>query len=223
MGYTDFTKKIVIDALALYDGWPLNVLDFGSQNDYATSNTTQPPFISEWYENTLKIKYTCIDLAGDNNALKLNWSKPFTGVILTYDIVVDAGSSEHSVNSDKYDIVAFHEGYINSVYPKYHSEDQIQIGFYNCWLNKFNCLRVGGMMVNENPVTGHWPEHGYSYINQDFYHKLAEISSLEVIEIGEHCAMGNCTDGKNVYSILHKTGDKFPSFEEFNKLPIFRS
>src|SRR5579863_759685 len=108
MGYTSFTKQLVQKVLVRDD--IQSVIDLGSQNDYEIGGD-RPPFISDWYA-TKRINYTCIDLAGDNAALKLDLAYPFE-IHKPYDLVVDAGTSEHVVQSDGYEKVSFHEGHIN--------------------------------------------------------------------------------------------------------------
>ena len=64
MGYTKFT----VDLISRHLEGVKSVIDLGSQNLYI-ENLEKPPFASGWYEER-GIEYTCIDLAGDNNAIK---------------------------------------------------------------------------------------------------------------------------------------------------------
>src|ERR1700688_3758073 len=216
MGYTQFT----IDLISRHLEGVKSVLDYGSQNVYAgVYDPNYPPFASEWYD-IKGIRYTCIDLAGDNGALQLNWSYPINPDRL-YDLVVDSGSSEHSIQTSEYDSVAFHNGHINSVYPKGEpTPDEIAKGFYNCWLNKHNFCKIGGLIISENPHTGNWPGHGYTYITEGFYHFLSVGADYQIIELGTHAAMGNTKDGLNVYSVIRKTSETFPTFDEFQVIPV---
>lgn len=202
-----------------------SVMELGSQNLYVNGEKN-PPFASEWYKGK-GLKYSCIDLGGDNLAYKLDLSSPLPNDFLNFkhedfissrvaDLVTDFGTSEHVVQMDNYTSVAFHEGYINSIYPD--GVKDIELGFYNCWLNKHNLLSIGGAMINVNPKTGHWPGHGYSYYTQEFYKELCKITGYKILLLEEHAAMGNVTDGVNVVCILEKTSDEFPSFKEFKKL-----
>lgn len=106
-----------------------------------------------------------------------------------YDLVTDFGTSEHVSN------------------------------YYNCWLNKHNACKVGGLIINENPKVDNWHGHGYHYVNMEFYSEFAKLAGYEILEIGEHAAMGNVTDGWNVYAVLQKTKARFPSREVFEALP----
>lgn len=197
------------------------VLELGSQNLYLTP-TASPPFADVWYKSQ-GIGYHCVDLAGDNNAMPFNWCEPIDWEF-KYDLVTDFGSSEHSAAVHKYVKAEFHNDYIHSVYPVEHpTEEEIKDGYYQCWRNKFDALKIGGLMVNVNPLTGNWPGHGFSYIDSTFYHMLSLISDLKIVHIKLNAAMGNITDGWNVECILEKTGDRFPSKEEFNTLKIYRS
>lgn len=213
MGITAFDIKILEKYIKEYK--PVNVIEFGSQNLYITSENT-PPFSSAWY-NEQGLYYKCIDLGGDNNADKKDLSKPIS-IGRQYDLVTDFGFSEHVVKMEDFTSVTY-GGNITSIYPK--GEIKIEEGYYNCWLNKHNLCKIGGLIISENPKTGNWPLHGYTYITQEFYKELAKIADYEILELGDHPAMGNDIDGWNIYCVLKKTGDKFPSFEKFTKLSIY--
>jgi hypothetical protein len=213
MGYTSHTKQLIEPYLSEVK----SVIDFGSQNDFS-SGQMPPLFVSEWFKGK-GIKYDCIDLAGDNNALKLNWCYPLPSFVGQFDLVVDAGSSEHSAIAKEYTNVMYNEN-INSVYPK--GEMNTEQGYYYCWLNKHSLCKIGGLIISENPESNSWPGHGFSYLTEDFYTGLSNISDYGILKLGRHPAMGNDVDGWNVYSVLKKTGDKFPSLEEFKKLSIYK-
>jgi hypothetical protein len=108
------------------------------------------------------------------------------------DIVTDFGTSEHVSN------------------------------YYNCWLNKHNGCKIGGLIISENPKVNNWHGHGFHYLTKEFYTELCKVAGYELIEVGEHAAMGNVTDGWNVYGVLRKISDVFPSGKDFyEKLPYF--
>lgn len=218
MGITSFSVTLL--EVAIEAVRPQTVIELGSQNLYI-SNDPNPPFSSSWYKEKKFSEYDSIDLAGDNNSKQFDLSYPIL-INDKYDLVTDFGSSEHVVQMSGYTSVSFHDGYINSIYPSGEIIN-IDMGYYNCWLNKFNLCKVGGAIVSENPKHGHWKNHGYSYIETGFYEKLISVSDLEIVKLGEHGAMGNWETGINVYSVLKKTGEKFPTFEEFSKLPIYKS
>ncbi|MEO6305969.1 MAG: hypothetical protein ABIP51_22675 [Bacteroidia bacterium] len=214
MGYTQHE----VDLIKKYLPEVKSVLDFGSQNLYICGESN-PPFVSTWYDIKGITDYTCIDLAGDNNALKLNWSYPIEGE-RQYDLIVDSGSGEHSAQSEEYTSLAFHEGYINSVYPK--GELNIAQGFYECWKNKHNFCKLGGLIISINPLTGNWPNHCYNWLGFDFYTMFSEITDYKILEQGIQAAMGNTVDGYNLWSVLRKTTNYFPDFDLFSTLPIFK-
>lgn len=221
MGITAFSISLLEKAIAVKPDIK-DVLEFGAQCLYLHGEET-PPFADVWYKEK-GLRYFCIDMAGDNGAKKLNWSR-LIHIQGGYSLITDLGSSEHSALVEHYKSESFHDGKVNSVYPSgLPHADEIAIGFYNCWLNKHNLLKVGGIMVNENPLTGHWIDHCYSWIGSNFYQELSLIAGYEIIETGIHFAMGNTESGGNVYSILRKTNEIFPSFTEFYAhLPIYRS
>lgn len=218
MGITHFSHSL-IKRTKLNNLDIKSVLELGSQNDYTTNEAT-PPFANELYRRLGIEHYICIDLAGDNNAFRWDLSNP-QELQSNADLVTDFGTGEHCVEMTDYEITPFLGGYINSIYPTGEIKS-IEKGFYNLWLNKHNFLKVGGFMINENPLTGNWPNYGYSYLGKNFYDELCKISDYQIIEQGEEAATGNDIDGWNKWAILKKAGEKFPSFEEFTKLPIFR-
>lgn len=214
MGYTSFTKELVEKVIKTYN--PKSVMDLGAQNDFSGPGLPAP-YISEWYE-WKDIRYMCIDLNGENKAYALDLSEPLPEDFIEYrvekgelgatepfvfsrmvDMVCDMGTSEHVGKDGKFAWEAI----------------------YNCWLNKWNLLKVGGVMVNENPKSKNWIGHGFNYLEIDFYSKLATICDIEIIEIGEHAACHNYTDGWNIFCVLVKKGEKFCSLNEFEELPIF--
>lgn len=192
-----------------------SVCELGSQNLYLHGEA-KPPFASSWYESR-GIEYSCIDLAGDNNAMQFDLSIPIP-LDKKYDLVTDFGTSEHVVQMKGFETVPFHDGHINSIYPTEVSD--ADAGLYNCFLNKHNLLNINGIMINVNPKTGNWPGHGYHYFTTEFYKQLVASSDYDIIGLGENASMGNNVDGWNVFCVLRKIGNRFPSFEEFKTFDI---
>lgn len=219
MGITKFDVELIDKSLAICPGIK-TVCELGSQNLYL-DNDPNPPFASNLYKSK-GLEYSCIDLAGDNGASQLDLSRD-QKFRKSFDLITDFGTSEHVVQMSQYQKVAFHGGHINSIYPDKNGIENIELGFYNCWLNKHKLLNIGGLMINMNPKTGHWPEHGYSYYTKDFYIGLCKIAGYTILEIGEHAAMGNTVNGVNIYSILKKESDLFPDFDQFKTLDIKKS
>jgi hypothetical protein len=214
MGYTTHEKLLVCKYAKPW----MSILDFGSQNDYSTGEDF-PPFISEWFKKMECHDYTCIDLAGDNGALKIDVSYP-VDLGRQFDLVLDIGFGEHVVRADEYYMTAFLGGHINSVYPS--NIKSVKEGYYTFWLNKFNLLKDGGIMINCNPKTENWPQHCYTWVSFDTYYSLNAISGLKIIDIGEHPASGNSKDGWEIWSVMRKFENHFPTFEEFKeKVPVY--
>ncbi len=201
------------------------VVELGSQNLYLPDTSSEkPPFASGWYE-AKGLEYKCIDLTGDNGAIKVDLSEVLNMLHHhnAFDLVTDFGTAEHVVSGVDRHSVAFHGGHINSTYPmREPTPEEIRLGFYNCWVNKHNLLKVGGLMINVNPMRGHWPKHGYTYLTMAFYTKLAELVGYRIIWLNENPAMGNFKTGMNIECILEKIdGKEFISFEEFQQCEQF--
>lgn len=184
MGITSFSLTLI----EKHKGHSKNVCELGSQNLY-DKYYKNPPYADSYYKS-LGMEYSCIDLSGENGALKIDLEKPqdFSGI---YDLVTDFGTSEHIRNT------------------------------YNVHKTIHDLTKPGGIIIRENPKTGNWPGHGFNYYTQEFYEKLAVACGYEILEIGEHPAMGNDTDGWNVYCVLKKASDSpFISKTKFNKCGI---
>lgn len=204
MGYTSFTIGLLEKTIERFH--PKNVLDLGSQQLY-NQPLLPAPYVDGWYK-AKGIHYECIDLNGENNAWQIDLSKPFQNkagngwhgqfMFEGWQMIVDAGTSEHVGDNGAFSWEAI----------------------YNCWKTKHDLLQTGCVMVNENPKTLNWPLHGYNYYKQEFYNELANYSDYEILELGEHPAMGNSIDGWNIYCVLQKHSEKFPTLEQFKTMSI---
>lgn len=188
MGYTHHTISLIEPLLHKVS----SVCDLGAQNDYRFP--LPAPYTRQWYQAQGK-EYLAIDLSGEDNCLALDLSQvyPFEE---KYDLLVDAGTSEHVGKNGKFNWEAI----------------------YNCWVNKHNL--TGKYQVNENPKTGNWLDHGFNYYTQDFYRNLEKLGYYRILHIGEHPAMGNTTDGWNVWVVMEKLNNDFVTLAEFKKLGI---
>jgi hypothetical protein len=196
MGVTDFSIKLL--ETAMQHTTVKRVVELGAQNLY-TAGKDYGKYADHYYK-LLGIEYTCIDVSKENSSLSWDLSRPVNdfGQAIGFDLVTDFGTSEHVGDDGKFGWEAI----------------------YNCWLTKHRLLRIGGVMVSENPKTGNWPGHGFNYYSLEFYSKLQAIAGYTVIDIGENAAMGNITDGWNVYCIMKKTSEVFPTLEQFMTLPL---
>lgn len=195
MGITSFSLTLIEKAVTLCN--PKCYLDLGDQNLYDKDYGGIFPYASEYFE-AKGIKYTCIDINGNNNAIVHDMATP-TKIKETFDMLGDFGFSEHVGINGKHDPIAF----------------------YNCWKTKHNLCKLNGVIISENPKTGNWPQHGFNYVTEDFYKELAKLAGYEILELGQHPAMGNITDGWNIYCILIKKQGEFISFNQFKKLSFF--
>ena len=196
MGYTNETFGRIIPILQ--QNQIKNVLDLGAQNDY-TQPVLPAPYTKDWYL-AHGCNYTAIDISGENGSFPFDLGQPVDDTLMgAFDLIVDAGTSEH-VGRD----------------GKHHPE-----AIYNCFKNKHDMCAVVGFMVAENPKTGNWPGHGFNYFTKSFYMRLATKCGYKMLDLGEHAAMGNITDGWNVHCILQRvTAEPFISLERFNECGI---
>lgn len=212
MGITATDIKLLEKALSINPDIE-TVIEAGAQNLYLNGEQF-PPFANTWYEQN-GIEYNCIDLSGDNGALKYDLAYPLP-IKLQYDLVTNFGTGEHVVQMEGYETVSFHEGHIHSIYPK--GVSSVELGFYNFCRNIHNLCKIGGIIINVNPLTGHWPLHGYTWLTMEFYTELAKLTRYEIKELYIEAGMGNYETGMNVCCMVIKMADTFPDFETFKKL-----
>lgn len=137
----------------------------------------------------LGYNHTSIDKNGKDGALPLNLSEPIIEDLGQFDIVTDAGTTEHV-------------------------ED-----LYNSLRNTFGFCAINGVMLHKNPKTGNFPGHGNHFFTLDFWKAYAKACKLDILEILEHPIYHNRDTGWECIAILKKTDNsKFLSKEEFNKI-----
>lgn len=193
MGYTNHTFSLITPLIAQHN--IKSVLDLGAQNNYTDP---QAPYCRAWYTDQ-GIGYTSIDLSAEDGAFPYDLAKPIDDILGQFDMLVDAGTSEHIGTDGKHDMKAI----------------------YQCWKTKHELLKAGGFMVCENPKSGSWPLHGFNYYTKSFYMRLTTKCGYRMLDLGEHAAMGNTTDGWNVHCVLQKLTDTpFITFEQFKDCKI---
>jgi hypothetical protein len=138
------------------------------------------------------VTHTSIDLNGSDGALPINLSMPITQDLGEFDVVTNFGTAEHVPN------------------------------YWQCLRNIHNLCRVGGLMIHETPLTGHWPGHGYHYLVEDTFHWLAGRCRYDILSLSTRAAMGNYDSGMMVCAALQRNPDSdFPSEQEFKAIPLF--
>jgi len=135
------------------------------------------------------INHTSWDITPHQGAIAMDLRQPIE-VKKEYDIVTDYGTTEH-VSGD----------------------------YYMAHLNIHNHTKKGGIIIHENPKTGHWIGHGCNYVNKAFYTALAALCNYEIIELTEEYAMGNTVDGCNICVVMRKLSDnEFIDLDTFNSI-----
>lgn len=188
--------KYSYDLLMRYAKTGNQMLELGNQTIYFGDDYGKPA--KPMFEK-MGFSHISIDLNGEDGAVKSDLSiKTYYTIMVNcraFDIVTDFGTSEH-----------------------------IKPSLYACWWNKHTNCKYGGYIISENPKTGNWKGHGYWYYTEEFYRNLAKAQGYEIMELGEHPAMGNTTDGWNIYCVLKKIkSNSFITKAQFNKLGINES
>lgn len=144
------------------------------------------------YFEGLGMKVVSIDLEGCQGAEVEDLTKPFDRG--QFDLVTDFGTTEHVAPS----------------------------GLWQARKNVHQACKVGGVMVHENPKTGNWAGHGNHYMTEQFYIDLATFHQYEILNLGEHPAMGNAVDGWNIYCVMRKMAElPFVEQEFFDKFEYY--
>lgn len=168
-----------------------SVCDLGAQNLYTDeiirTNPDKYPYASEWYKSK-GIEYMSIDLNGENGSKKWDLDKWMTTKKMPelpkFDMVVDAGTSEHCHN------------------------------YFQVLVNTHNLCKVGGIIIHENPETGSWPGHGNNYITEEFYRQFCQVTEYDLLHLERWPAMGNNKDGWNIIAVMQKRKEEFITKEQ---------
>lgn len=173
----------------------VKMLELGCQNIYAQGYDPTTTSLQE-FAHRFGVHIQSWDILGCQNSKVVDLRKPIDEEYhCMFDVVTDFGTTEH-----------------------------VDGNYYQARKNIHDACRVGGLMIHENPMTGHWIGHGGNYLNTNFYQQMAEHNQYQILELGVEYAMGNITDGGNVYCVLRKIFDiPFVNAEVFLSFDVFNS
>jgi hypothetical protein len=203
MGITPLTLEILQKHIGLVGGFNgCRMLELGNQQMYCHVGITEASPAKIWFEGK-GVNHTSIDLNGQMGALALDLSKSLNREEWknSFDVVTDFGTSEH----------------VGDEFKKNNRHDLESL--YQCRANCHAWCRPGGLMLFNNPKTGHWPLHGYHFFTISHYEKLAIACNYRVAQLWEHPTLGNFIDGWQTYAVLVKQNDSpFLSMDEYIEL-----
>ena len=173
---------------------PLKMCELGAQNIYEHGNLYGS--VAKHYFQSFGVDHTSYDISVHQECEFLDLREPIdTSLIGVYDVITDFGTTEH-----------------------------IDSNYYQANKNIHDMCKVGGLIIKENPCTGHWIGHGYNYVDEQFYKDLSEANGYEILDLCIESAMGNTIDGNNVCVVFRKTTDqKFMTKTNFSKLKFYNS
>jgi len=110
------------------------------------------------------------------------------------------------------------------VVTDYGTTEHVDRNFYQTNKNIHDMVKVGGLVIRETPLTGHWKGHGSNYLDEQFYKDLATLNEYEILDLKIEYAMGNTHSGGLVCVVYKKTlPNKFISQENWEKLKVYNS
>ena len=111
------------------------MLELGCQNIYADGYTPMTTSLFE-FPNRFGVIMETWDILGCQNSKIVDLREPINQEHYgIYDVVTDFGTTEH-----------------------------VDGNYYQARKNIHNACKVGGMMIHETPLTGHWHGHGHNYL-----------------------------------------------------------
>jgi hypothetical protein len=198
MGITNDSLKR-LNRLGLINGSSYRMLELGCQNIYDNDNYFGVTYgmIAKNFFIQKNIEHISFDITGcqcsEKVDLRENVDIKKYGL---FDVITDYGTTEHIDNTELG-------------------------GFYEGFKNIHQLCKVGGYMIHETPLTGHWIGHGFNYVTTEFYKSLAKDMDYTIIELDIHFCFGNYTDGGLVCCVLKKNSDnKFISRDIFKNYDI---
>jgi len=171
---------------------PLKMCELGAQNIYIAGDWYGK--IAKEYFEQFGVEHDSYDIQVHQGCEFIDLREPLSKNLKgKYDVVTDYGTTEH-----------------------------VKGNYYMANKNIHDLVKVNGLMIRENPKTGHWPNHcltyDCNYIDKQFYIDLAKYNGYEILELDEEYAMGNYIDGANIVVVLKKVEDKpFITEKDFNE------
>jgi hypothetical protein len=169
-------------------------LNYGSSIIELGNQTFTNECISYWnedlkgYVNTTPVKNFCekngffhvsIDITGFDNSLPYDLNSPTIPIDSKFDIVTNFGTTEH-----------------------------IEPNQYEPFLHIHNLCNMGGLMIHEVPVVGHWNGHCKFYYDENFFQYLSKINNYEIIEMDRINYPG---PGDLLFVVMRKNSNIFVS------------
>lgn len=170
----------------------VKMCELGAQNLYVEG--TLYGSIAKDYFQSFGVEHDSYDIYVHQGCEYLDLREPISKNLKgMYDVITDFGTTEH-----------------------------VDTNYYMAYKNIHNLLKENGIIIKENPKTGHWPNHGYNYVDVKFYQDLAEANNYEILDLCEEFAMGNYVDGCNVCVVMRKKGNRpFMTEKAFSKLNVY--
>lgn len=192
-------------------------------SDYEKTKIRMPESHSEaWvagdFLKLLGYKYLAIDLNGKEDSLPIDLredithypNKKLTHLTSIQNFVHNAKKSSDNVALEK---IINYADFIIDCGTSEHVDNQ-----YHNWKNQFNMLKEGGISLNILPAKGYWDIHCKYKYTIEFFQQFIELCNYETTILGYTEPIENRMD---IVCTLRKTSNsKFPTEEEFNKLPI---
>jgi hypothetical protein len=170
----------------------VKMLELGCQNVYANGYHDMAISNVE-LPKRYGVEMECWDILGCQNAKVVDLREPINeSYYNAFDVITDFGTTEH-----------------------------IDGRYYEARKNIHDACKVGGLMIHETPLTGHWIGHGHNYLTTTFYEQLAESMNYTILDLCIEYAMGNTNDGGLVCCVLRKNEDnKFVTKKKFSTFDV---
>lgn len=170
----------------------VKMLELGCQNIYADGYANMTTSLKEFPERFGVVMETW-DILGCQNSKVVDLREPIAKEHHgKFDVVTDFGTTEH-----------------------------VDGNYYQARKNIHDACRVGGLMIHETPLTGHWHGHGHNYLTYEFYAQLSLANDYTIMELCIEYAMGNTTDAGLVCCVLRKNRDnEFVNSDTFGKFDV---
>jgi hypothetical protein len=139
-----------------------SILELGNQtfvndciSDYSDelAGYTNSTPVKKYVESKHK-KHVSIDITGLDGSMQLDLNLETIPDIGEFDLVTNFGTTEH-----------------------------IEPNQFEPFLHIHNLCKIGGIMIHEVPVFGHWPGHCKYYYDEEFFQYLAKTNKYEILEM----------------------------------------
>ena len=180
-------SQLIFDRFQKYISQSESILELGNQTFVNECITKYSDILKGFNNNTpvkkyvesLNKKHISVDITGFDESIPLDLNLPKIEYLGEFDLVTNFGTTEH-----------------------------VEPNQFEPFLHIHNFCKIGGIMIHEIPVFGHWIGHCKFYYDEEFFYYLANKNKYDILEMSR---INYQNDGDLIFVALKKNNKEFMS------------